>query len=172
MDEFVTKPIRYAELLAAMQKVVPDMILAPENLEGIPQKISEEELSFGTDPQQQRSCSLTTPPCWKSVGGSRALLREVVRTFFSSRTARASLADLRAAAEKRDPSALEACGHALKGLMSELHADRAAVLARQLEDSGHSCDLHELDSCVAALLSESEILKRQLQQFADTLKDS
>ena len=66
---------------------------------------------------------------------------------------------------KRDPRALEAAAHGLKGLLGELRAVRAAEMAGQLEARGLAGDLTDLDPHLAALLSEMEQLKHQLRQY-------
>jgi CheY-like chemotaxis protein/HPt (histidine-containing phosphotransfer) domain-containing protein len=141
MDEFVTKPIRYQELLAAMQRVVPNLLVA-----------------------KPKASVFDRDALMESVGGDPTLLREIVQLSLDSDAPRL-IAELREAAAKRDPRALEAAAHGLKGLLGELRAVRAADMAGQLEAGGLAGDLTELDPRLAALLSEMEQLKHQLRQY-------
>jgi HPt (histidine-containing phosphotransfer) domain-containing protein len=102
-----------------------------------------------------------------SVGGNIALLRELIQLSLDSDAPRL-MTELREAAAKRDPPALEAAGHGLRGLLGELRAHPAAELARQLEAAGQSGNLTNVDARVAVLLSELEPLKHQLRQFAES----
>ncbi|HEY1717667.1 MAG TPA: response regulator [Verrucomicrobiae bacterium] len=163
MDDYVTKPIRYPQLLAAMQRVVPDIFLGETKPVATAKKIQEKETSFGTDPSIERLI-FDKATLMESVGGNIDLLREVVGLFLNSDAPRL-LADLGDATAKRDAQALQAAAHGLKGLLGELRADHAAEMARSLEASGHSGDLTGLDARAAALISEMEKLKRQLQQL-------
>jgi signal transduction histidine kinase/DNA-binding response OmpR family regulator/HPt (histidine-containing phosphotransfer) domain-containing protein len=164
MDDYVTKPIRYRQLLAAMERVVPDIFLdAPQTVAA---SGHETELSFGTDPSIEREI-FDKDALMESVGGDKHLLREVVGIFLKSDAMRLT-ADLRDAAAKRDPRTLESAAHALKGLLGELRAARATEMAGQLEAAGHSGDLTDLDPRVAALLAEMEKLKRQLQKLLES----
>jgi CheY-like chemotaxis protein len=144
MNDFVTKPIRFHELQAAMQRVVPDLFL-----------------------EKPDASAFDRAALMESVGGDTTLLRELVRLSLDSDAPRL-LTDLRAAAAQRDPRALEAAGHGLKGLLGELRAGPATELARQLEAGGHDGDLTNLDARVAALLSAMEPLKRQLREFIES----
>ena len=164
MDDYVTKPIRYHLLIAAMGRVVPEMFLEEPKADA--GKKSRREISFGTDPSMERSV-FDKAALLESVGGNGELLKEVVGLFLNADAPRL-IADLGEAAVKRDAKALQSAAHGLKGLLGELHADRAAEMARDLEASGHSGDLTELDTRVAALISEMEKIKRQLQQLVGT----
>jgi CheY-like chemotaxis protein/HPt (histidine-containing phosphotransfer) domain-containing protein len=143
MDDFVTKPIRYHELLAAMQRVVPNLVL-----------------------EKAATSAFDSVALMESLGGNTTMLRELVQLTFDSDAPRL-LADLREASAKRDPPALEAACHGLCGLLGELHATRAAEMARQLEAGGHASDLTNLDERVAGLLTEMEQLKGQLRRFVE-----
>ncbi|HEX3889580.1 MAG TPA: response regulator, partial [Verrucomicrobiae bacterium] len=164
MDDYVTKPIRYRQLLAAMERVVPNIFLEQPQSGATPER--ETGLSVGTNPGLERDAFDKTA-LLESVGGDKKLLREVIGIFLNSDEPRLA-ADLRDAAAKRDPRAVESAAHALKGLLGELCAGRATEMARVLESSGRSGDLTDLDSGVAALLAEMEKLKRQLQKLPES----
>jgi two-component system sensor histidine kinase/response regulator len=164
MDDYVTKPIRYPQLLAAMQRVVPDIF--QEQPTAAAASEPEKEISFGTDPAIE-SGAFDKAALMESVGGDKNLLREVVGLFLDSDAPRL-IGELRDAAAKRDAHALGSAAHGLKGLLGELRADRGAEMARQLEADGHSGDLAKMDSRVAALLAEMEKIKSQLQKLIET----
>jgi two-component system sensor histidine kinase/response regulator len=166
MDDYVTKPIRYHLLLAAMERDVPNIFLEEPKAEVIFEQEHETELSFGTDPNIER-LAFDKAALLESVGGNAGLLNEVVGLFLDSDAPRL-ITDLRDATAKRDVRGLESAAHGLKGLLGELRADRATEMARQLEADGRSGDLTEVDTRVAALLAEMEKVKRQLQQLIET----
>jgi PAS domain S-box-containing protein len=166
MDDYVTKPIRYPQLLAAMKRVVPDIFLGETPPVAPEKKTMETEISFGTGPSVERPV-FDKATLLESVGGNIDLLREVAGLFLNSDAPRL-IADLGDAAAKHDAGALQAAAHGLKGLLGELRADHAAEMARSLEASGHSGDLTGLDARVAALISEMEKLKRELQKLIET----
>jgi len=143
MDDFVTKPIRYHDLLAAMHRVVPDLLLEKPN-----------------------GSLFDRAALMQSVGGNARLLRELVRLSLEADAPRL-ITELREAAAKGDASALEGAAHGLKGMLGELHAFRAAELAGQLEAGALAGDQADLDARVAGLLSEMEQLKGQLRQFVE-----
>jgi two-component system, sensor histidine kinase and response regulator len=170
MDDYVTKPIRLHELLDAMRRVVPDLLLQKPNASAVTRQKQGKETGFGTEADCERGV-FDRAALLESVGGNNTLLRELVRLSLDSDAPRL-INELRAAATKRDPRALEAASHALKGLLGELRAGRASEMAGQLEADGHAGNLANLDARVAALLLELEPLQRQWRQFLETQNNS
>jgi signal transduction histidine kinase/CheY-like chemotaxis protein len=160
MDEYVTKPIRYHQLVAAMGRVVPDLFV-----DGMPLDLVEKEegLSFGTDPELAR-LSFDRAGLLESLGGNPILLREIAELFLNSDSPRL-VAMLTEAAKNRDLKNVEEAAHAFKGLFGELQAANAYEMSRKLEAAAHEGDDKDLDARVAALISEVETLKQQLRQF-------
>jgi hypothetical protein len=170
MDDFVAKPIRFSELLAAIQRLVPDLFLARPKGSADPEQGRTKEIGFGMEAGGTRG-DFDRAALMESVGGNILVLRELVRLFMDSDAPRLTT-DLREAAAKRDPRALEAAGHGLYGLLGELRASRAAEKARELGAGGHEGDMTDLDERVSLLLSEMEQLKIQLRRFVETLSIS
>jgi CheY-like chemotaxis protein len=167
MDDYVTKPIRYNLLLAAMGRVLPGLFLedsAPDLNAFIGQVPPAE--AGGTE-WIVKPDTFDRAALFESVGGDEVLLREIIGIFLNTDEPRL-IAALDDAAAKRDGRALEMAAHALKGLLSELRAKRAAELARSLEVSGHNGEMGDLDARVAALISEMGKLKHQLKQLVKT----
>ncbi|MEI9962511.1 MAG: response regulator [Limisphaerales bacterium] len=163
MDEYVTKPIRYHQLLAAMGRVVPDLFSETSDLNAFLEQTQVPESDFATE-WIVKSETFDRDALLESVGGDQILLREIIGIFLDADAPRL-IAALGDAAAKRDARALESSAHALKGLLSELRAQRAAEMARSLEVSGHTGDMADLDARVAALISEMGKLKHQLKQL-------
>ena len=170
MDDFVAKPIRYHELLAAIKRVVPDMISAKPNASASAEQKQSKGKSLANEAASAPG-DFDRVALMESVGGNNTLLRELILLSIDSDAPRLT-GDLREAAAKRDPLALEAACHGLNGLLGELRASRATEMARGLEALGRAGDLTDSDSHVAVLLAEMEQLKRQLRQFAETLSNS
>ncbi len=164
MDEYVTKPIRYHQLLVAMGQVVPNLFLEEPDITGFLEQIQEHEPEIGGTEWIVKADTFDRAALMESVGDDPVLLREIIGIFLEADEPRL-IAALGAAAAKRDARALESSAHALKGLLSELRAKRAAEMARSLEVSGHNNDMIELDARVSALISEMGKLKHQLKQL-------
>ncbi len=116
MDEYVTKPIRYHQLLAALGQVVPDLFLEELDITSILEQTHEAELG-GTE-WIVKADTFDRAALMESVGDDPVLLREIIGIFLEADEPRL-IAALSDAAAKRDGRALESSAHALKGLLSE-----------------------------------------------------
>jgi HPt (histidine-containing phosphotransfer) domain-containing protein len=72
--------------------------------------------------------------------------------------------------EKRDFKELELSAHTLKGVISNMYADRARLLAWQLEQMGHSASAESAEKIYLELETELIKLVSELQPFAKTGK--
>jgi CheY-like chemotaxis protein/HPt (histidine-containing phosphotransfer) domain-containing protein len=83
------------------------------------------------------------------MGGDRALLRELAAVFLQDYPAR--LAAVRAAVGQRDPRALEAAVHALRGAAANFGADEAVAAAMRLETMARERNLGGVEAAFAEL---------------------
>jgi PAS domain S-box-containing protein len=83
------------------------------------------------------------------MGGDRALLRELAAIFLQDYPAR--LAAVRAAVGQRDPRALEAAVHALRGAAANFGADEAVAAAVRLETMARERNLGGVEAGFAEL---------------------
>jgi PAS domain S-box-containing protein len=143
MDGYVAKPLRPAELLAAI-----DAVAAPAS----PQEHS------GID-----SASLL-----RDFGNNRTLLAEVVSVFLGDLPAR--LAALRSAAERRDAPAIAAAAHAIKGSAGLFSRGPAYESAKTLEQAARRGALDELDARHQELERDATRLATSLQDLLAGLR--
>jgi HPt (histidine-containing phosphotransfer) domain-containing protein len=83
------------------------------------------------------------------MGGDGALLRELAAIFLQDYPAR--LAAVRAAVGQRDPRALEAAVHALRGAAANFGADEAVAAAVRLETMARERNLGGVEAGFAEL---------------------
>jgi signal transduction histidine kinase/HPt (histidine-containing phosphotransfer) domain-containing protein len=143
MDEYLAKPVRAAELLAAV-----------ERLAGIPRR------QRPADPETPAHPAFDQEEALAHVDGDRELLAELAEIFRNE--CPRLLNDVRRAVVAGDAKALERAAHALKGSVTNFRADSAfqaafslEVMAREgrLDDAGQRlAELDfELEQLVAAL---------------------
>jgi HPt (histidine-containing phosphotransfer) domain-containing protein len=86
------------------------------------------------------------------TGGDRALVGEIIDMYIEDRPK--ILEDLERALGKGDAATLELEAHRLRSTLATLAADRAADLARGLEQMGREGDLSGADGVFEALREE------------------
>src|SRR5262249_12373771 len=148
MDDYVSKPIRPAELLDAIAGVTastPPPAGAPEPVAG----------GAGVD--------------WAAAlyhgGGGRGLLREPIGLFLAP--CPSWLTDLRAAVPAAEAPKLKATAHALKGSLGSLAVRSAYETALRLETLGREGTTAGADAVLAVLEQEIRSLEPRLKAFAN-----
>ncbi len=97
------------------------------------------------------------------VDHDRGLLRELAEIFFED--APDTLERLREAIEHGDFEQLWQAAHALKGAVANFAAERARVLALELERCGRTRDLTDASDLLHELETELQVLFRDLRSF-------
>jgi HPt (histidine-containing phosphotransfer) domain-containing protein len=97
------------------------------------------------------------------LGGDRELYREL-STIVLEDVPRV-LTDLQRAVAAKNPDAIRAHAHAIKGLAAGCGGVRATGAAQALEDAGHSADLGQAESLLLAFEKELEQLIIALRQY-------
>ena len=141
MDSYVSKPLRRDELFAAIEQVVP----AHEPLE------------------------LDVEALLQDFGGKKHLVAEVVAIFLAD--APTMLETLRTAVHRRDPEAIAAASHAIKGSVGLFSKGAAFETARSLEHDARRGELGTADAGCEALSVAIERLTGSLKRLVERLRE-
>ena len=148
MDGFVSKPIRDADLLRAIQAAAP---VPPSG--GIP---IEPRGNAGPPPPDASK--------WLArVGGNAKLLGELVTTFRSD--CPLLLAEIEGSIRENNPGDLCRAAHTLKSMLLFFEAATASEAALRLETMGRDADLTASPETFAELSAEVERLLPELALF-------
>jgi len=136
MDDYVSKPIRIQELVAAMNNVVP--------------------------PSETRMVDIRD--LLEHLQGNTALLGKLVSLFLASVPDK--LAAIQAAVEAGDAASLAKLAHALTGSVSNFSAEAAVSAARRLESMAREGDLSRAREAYKDLENRIDQLKPELADLA------
>jgi PAS domain S-box-containing protein len=154
MDAYVTKPLRPADLLAALAALVPEaacgFVAPPPN---------EPPASPGP-PELHRV--LNWDEALGRLGGDQDLFRDLAGTFLAQ--CPRWMADLRAALDARDAGRLRAAAHPLKGSLGTFAATGAVAAAQRLEMLGR-------DGCLAGAPEALAELEREIARLTAALAE-
>jgi signal transduction histidine kinase/DNA-binding response OmpR family regulator len=146
MDGYVSKPVRAADLFAAI-----DAVLGCNG--------SAEACEEAAEPVREAPV-LDTAELLQSVEGDVELMREIVGVFLEESPR--MLSRIRKALEDGDPEALTAGAHALKGAVGNLGASAAMNAAARLEELGRRRDLLSSSEAYTTLQIELDRLQPAL----------
>jgi CheY-like chemotaxis protein/HPt (histidine-containing phosphotransfer) domain-containing protein len=149
-DDYLTKPIRTADLFAAIDRLKNAKTDAPPSAAPLANETATN--AFDIDAALDR------------VEGDRDLLEEIVRIF--SDQCPKTMSEIDSAIRAADLPRLERAAHSLKGSASNLCATGVTQSAAELEASGRSGDHSRCREQFKALESEVEKLLRELEVFA------
>jgi two-component system, sensor histidine kinase and response regulator len=145
MDDYVSKPLRADEVLAAIARATRGN---PPVAEQRPERIATTN-------------ELDVPSILAGLGGSRELLREVIDVFVNDAPAR--LTDTRTALAAGDGAAIAGQAHALKSMVGLFTTAEAFAAARELEARGKQGDLAGAAEAMTALNGAVEGLLGRLR---------
>jgi CheY-like chemotaxis protein len=145
MDGYVSKPVEAEALFQA--------------IEAAARSSSGPVAPTAVTPAFDRTATLSR------FGGDPALFREVALVFLEDWPRLRG--DLQAAVERRDPAALQAAAHAIKGTVAVFSAAAAVETAARLESMGAMADLAGLEATARALEAEVSRLNEELTTAAD-----
>ena len=94
--------------------------------------------------------------------GAPSVLGRVIDLYFTAATG--LLEQIRDAATRRDPSALEQAAHSLKSSSANLGATQLVELCRALEQMGRNRDIDQLVPTVEKLRAEYEFVRTALER--------
>jgi two-component system sensor histidine kinase/response regulator len=142
MDEYLSKPVRAAELLQLIQKFATQSAGAAVFL--------ARAAVAGERPVFDRQTALDR------INGEEQLLQEVIELFLGDAPSR--LTEVRVALEQGDPKRLQIAAHSLKGAAGYVGAERTAAQALKLEELGQRGDL-------SPALNEFRQLEYEIEQL-------
>ncbi|MGA9884987.1 MAG: response regulator [Candidatus Acidiferrales bacterium] len=147
-DDYVTKPIRTAELFAAMKRAT-----------------KRDEVSQGKSAPDstQEGVALDVGAALDRVEGDRELLDELVRLFIEGSPA--AMREMRQALSERDAHALGRLAHTMKGSSGSLGANRVSEAALVLEMRARPGALENAGELIGALQSELDRVLPELESL-------
>ncbi|HEV8000381.1 MAG TPA: response regulator [Planctomycetaceae bacterium] len=148
MDDYLSKPVRAAQLLELIQKFAPKPATAPV--------FQARAAMAGERPVFDRETAL------ERINGEEQLLDEVIQLFLSDAPSR--LAEVRASLEQGDPKRLQIAAHSLKGAAGYVGAERTSAQALKLEELGQKGDL-------SPALDEYRQLEHEIEQLRQAIAD-
>ncbi len=146
-DDYVTKPIRIAELLSVMNRVTAGT--GGSSLAAAP-------IAAAAD-----SNRLDMAAALERVEGDRDLLEELVRLFMDQ--CPINMKEIREAVAAGDANVLLRLAHTLKGAAMNLGALKVSEAAQSLEDQARTGDLGSAASLFENLAKEIELLLPELE---------
>jgi CheY-like chemotaxis protein len=149
-DDYLTKPIRTADLFAAIDRLKNAKSDAPPS--ATPLANETPASTFDID------------AALNHVEGDRDLLEEIIRIF--SDQCPKTMSEIDSAIRTGDLQLLERAAHSVKGSASNLCATGVTQAAAELEASGRSRDHSRCREQFKALEGEVEKLLRELEVFA------
>jgi two-component system sensor histidine kinase/response regulator len=152
MDAYVTKPLRFEELLAAIARFVPAAPL-------------QESAAIPDGDKTPIGAAYDLNQALARVEGDRELLREMIGLFFTQ--AQKLLPEIRTAGEGGDGNTLERSAHKLRGSMGSFVADRASAAALRLEIMGRTGEFVGAEEAITDLEHEVARLRGALMTFTE-----
>jgi len=152
MDEFLSKPVRVAELLAAIRRQCTG-------------KASDEPAQPEGDPVIQGTArQVDIPALFEQVDGEQALAAKLADMFESDFPGH--LTAVEAALHGNDAAQLTQAAHAIKGLIGVFGKGAAFAAARSLEMQARGGKLGGAQALAATLEREAHLLKQELAELA------
>ena len=153
MDDYLTKPIRTEELMAALEKVGG-------------QKVARQMRSEPAAVAARKPSAVDLEAALERLGGDRELYVELVEVFRNECPGVA--AEIRRAIDERDLRVLQRSAHTLRGASSNLGAVAVSEAALELERraatkdvEGSSEQFEILQKEIERLFSELEVLREK-----------
>jgi signal transduction histidine kinase/CheY-like chemotaxis protein/HPt (histidine-containing phosphotransfer) domain-containing protein len=154
MDNYVSKPIQQAALLAALDSILPGVsFVAGMESASVPEESAQDRPAVPCHVFDHQTAL-------DRVSGDESVLSEVIGLFLAD--APRQVDNIRRAIEQNDPAALYSAAHALKGASGCLGGVRTAAAALHLEEMGKRADL----SCAREALA---VLETENQNFCDAI---
>jgi PAS domain S-box-containing protein len=150
-DDYLTKPIRTSDLLAALDRARSPVVATTP----------KPEPSMNPSPKDD---ILDLAAALERVEGDRALLEELALLFLEE--VANNLKGIHESFRAADALTLERLAHTVKGASSNIGATRVSQAALALEQLGRSRDLSAAQPKIAALEAEIEKLRPLLDQLS------
>ena len=156
MDEFLSKPVRAADLLAAIDRLVGH----PESRAEKPRPIRHPpENRPGPDPQAPAWTLLDPEAILAACGGDPVILAKICKTFQDRLPHH--LQAVERAIEQQDATGLRESAHRLRGIIAAF-SSTAGTLAAELEEQGAHGHVNEAQTLLAELRPIARSLLREV----------
>jgi len=142
MDDYVAKPVSIRELLAVLDRLMPEKPAL--EIQGT------DHAANASNPKIDKEAILTR------VEGDEDLLVEIVKLFIDD--CPRLMAQIHDAIKLKNGDLLERCTHRLRGSLDLFSSDSASRAAFELEKSGHEQNFGNIDRTVAILQKEIDRL--------------
>jgi CheY-like chemotaxis protein/HPt (histidine-containing phosphotransfer) domain-containing protein len=160
MDAYVSKPIREAELFAAIEQVLQTH--APERLTQGRQLDPETPPSPPEEPPTM-SAVYDLNEALERCGGDRGLLRELIDLFLADMPQQ--MTNLQLAIQEKSVDTIYRLAHTIKGAVATFGAEQARLAALELELMGRTGQQQPLLTSLERLRVRLEELARELNAF-------
>jgi len=167
MDDYISKPIQKAELLALIERIFQDRRPAPATAPPASPKAPRQSgalLAPEREPAAKTLPIFTREKLLDQFDGDEALMARLIALFHEN-TPRL-LDDIRGSVARRGSSDLACSAHAILGSLGAFGADNARRLVRELETQAHDEDYENTDRTFAALERETAEIHAALAAFA------
>ncbi len=154
MDDYISKPIRFEELFATIERVVQ---AAKSRAESTSPDVAPREQTAADD-------ALDWDEVLQTVQGDQVLLRVVIDTFLNE--CPDLLHRLREACGAGDAKAVGRAAHALKGAVGNFGESAAYRFAYELEQMGMDDNLTQMDEALAEVETQLQRLTSALAGFS------
>ncbi|HRQ45807.1 MAG TPA: response regulator [Rhodocyclaceae bacterium] len=151
MDDFISKPIRPAELIAVMERACSGASEGDAGA-GAFELLQSGSGDLAADLAQTRDM----------LDGDEAAVQELLRVYF--RDVGQTFADLRRARDEADLPRLAELAHSLKGAVGVFFAGKVVACAQEVERLAKAHDANAIGEPLATLLMEMDRLSRTLRQ--------
>ncbi|HEX4607947.1 MAG TPA: response regulator [Urbifossiella sp.] len=155
MDDYVSKPVRDDDLLAAIRRVTDARQTAEDTAPRYQQDTGE---------LAPAAAAFNDATVLERVGGNRDVLRQLVIVFYQD--CNTQMAALRDAIRERDAEGLRSAAHVLKGMVAFFGVAAATEAARKLEQLGARGELDGAAPLSAELARELTGIEAGLADYA------
>jgi len=155
MDAYLTKPLRFEELLAVLAQISEGEGFAA---------VERSDPMHGTG-----AITFNSEAALQAVGNDPEFLREVVEMFVKQ--CPAELADLEAAVTDSEVDRVDQLAHKLKGELASIGAEAAFLAAKHLNELARAHQPESFADAWSTLRFEVELLEGELAQILDPETD-
>jgi PAS domain S-box-containing protein len=173
MDDYISKPVRIAKLMAAIASCVdPGKHSTSSRLgSGAPDSTTTRNSGAtvaATDASARAESHLVDwDQAFETVGGDQELLVDLIKLFIDE--CPSMEADIAMAIRQRDAKELRRSAHALKGALNHLGARGVAAVAGELETSGEAQEFRDTEKTLQLLHGQLAQLTVELASFTNNI---
>jgi PAS domain S-box-containing protein len=163
MDDYLAKPVRVEELVAALQRSTPQILLSTSPIDEEKQEAHENVDSVAAPPPPPPSDVYTSvkQAIFEMVGDDDPeIMAELVELFLLDTTEQ--LANLRQTIQEGDPEQLRKDAHTLKGSSVSLGLKRLSTISRELEQIARQGTFEGVTEKMSQLEAEYERIEEAL----------